>query len=33
MIHVLEVTPMVPSFPQASKTSKKTGASAFEKCL
>ena len=33
MIPVLEVTSMVPSSPQESKTSKWTGASSFEKCL
>ena len=30
MIPVLEVKPMVPSFPQESKTSKRTGANSFE---
>ena len=30
---VLEVTPMVLSFPQEPQTSKKTGVSSFEKCL
>ena len=33
MIPVLQVTPMVPSFPQESLTSKRTGPSSFEKCL
>ena len=33
MIPVLEVTLMVPSFPQESWTSKSTGPSSFEKCL
>ena len=33
MIPVLEVTLMVPSFPQESWTSKRTRVSSFEKCL
>ena len=33
MTPVLEVTPMVRSFPHESLTSKRTGGSSFEKCL
>ena len=33
MIPVLEVTPMVQSFPQESQTSKETGVSSFQNCL
>ena len=33
MIPVLELTPMVPRFPQESQTSKMTGAGSFKKYL
>ena len=33
LIPVLEVTPMVPSFPQESQTSKRTGVSSYKNCL
>ena len=33
MIAILEVTPTVPSFPQETLTSERTGASSFEKSL
>ena len=33
MVPILKVTPMKPSFPQELQTSKRTGASLFDKCL